>query len=132
MNYQLKGDPIINMYYNYNFWINFNGCVKSYAFYITFNTSKLIQKCNYGTKVLKVSTALCELWIYFKKDILYFRSQYEQLIEEGKNKCFDERRVSFLKAQALQLERQVILHTFVKHLHLILDKIFESCQCLGI
>ncbi|KAF7250488.1 Hydroxyacylglutathione hydrolase [Varanus komodoensis] len=39
------------------------------------------------------------------------RSQYEQLIEEGKNECFDEKRVSLLKAQVLQLERQVVLLT---------------------
>ncbi|KAM6473317.1 uncharacterized protein PHA67_006160 isoform 1-T1 [Liasis olivaceus] len=46
-----------------------------------------------------------------KNELEDLRSQYEQLIEEGKNKCFDERRVSFLKAQALQLERQVVLLT---------------------
>ncbi|XP_013911748.1 PREDICTED: uncharacterized protein LOC106540955 [Thamnophis sirtalis] len=49
--------------------------------------------------------------IKIKNELEDLRSQYEQLIEEGKNKCFDERRVSFLKAQALQLERQVVLLT---------------------
>nr|XP_008101280.1 PREDICTED: uncharacterized protein LOC103277627 isoform X2 [Anolis carolinensis] len=39
------------------------------------------------------------------------RSRYEKLIEEGKSECFDERRVNLLKAQVLQLERQVVLLT---------------------
>ncbi|XP_075449550.1 uncharacterized protein LOC142491099 isoform X2 [Ascaphus truei] len=39
------------------------------------------------------------------------RIQYEQLIEEGKCECFDERRVNLLKAQVMQLERQVMLLT---------------------
>ncbi|XP_039196332.1 uncharacterized protein LOC120306709 isoform X2 [Crotalus tigris] len=49
--------------------------------------------------------------IKIKNELKDLRNQYEQLIEEGKNKCFDERRTSFLKAQALQLERQVVLLT---------------------
>ncbi|XP_029428656.1 uncharacterized protein LOC115073872 isoform X2 [Rhinatrema bivittatum] len=39
------------------------------------------------------------------------RSQYEQLLEEGKNECFDEKRVNILKSQVMQLERQVVLLT---------------------
>ncbi|XP_062984683.1 uncharacterized protein LOC134400294 [Elgaria multicarinata webbii] len=46
-----------------------------------------------------------------KYELEDLRSQYEQLIDEGKNECFDERRVSLLKAQVLQLERQVVLLT---------------------
>nr|XP_028605075.1 uncharacterized protein LOC114606728 isoform X1 [Podarcis muralis] len=46
-----------------------------------------------------------------KYELEDLRSQYEQLIKEGKNECFEERRVSFLKAQVLQLERQVLLLT---------------------
>ncbi|KAM3848113.1 uncharacterized protein M6D78_004751 [Vipera latastei] len=49
--------------------------------------------------------------IKIKNELKDLRNQYEQLIEEGKNKSFDERRASFLKAQALQLERQVVLLT---------------------
>ncbi|XP_067320632.1 uncharacterized protein [Anolis sagrei] len=39
------------------------------------------------------------------------RSRYEKLIEEGKSECFDERRINLLKAQVLQLERQLVLLT---------------------
>ncbi|KAM9446920.1 uncharacterized protein Hap1MRO34_023392 [Clarias gariepinus] len=37
------------------------------------------------------------------------RCQYRQLLEEAKEEKFDERRVNLLKAQVMQLERQVIL-----------------------
>ncbi|XP_060740273.1 uncharacterized protein LOC132855390 isoform X1 [Tachysurus vachellii] len=37
------------------------------------------------------------------------RCQYVQLLEEAKEEMFDERRVNLLKAQVMQLERQVIL-----------------------
>ncbi|XP_017308003.1 uncharacterized protein LOC108256036 isoform X3 [Ictalurus punctatus] len=37
------------------------------------------------------------------------RCQYVQLLEEAKEEKFDERRVNLLKAQIMQLERQVIL-----------------------
>ncbi|MCI4392632.1 hypothetical protein PGIGA_G00147990 [Pangasianodon gigas] len=37
------------------------------------------------------------------------RCQYVQLLEEAKEEKFDERRVNLLKAQVMQLERQVIL-----------------------
>ncbi|XP_066510611.1 protein lava lamp-like isoform X2 [Hoplias malabaricus] len=37
------------------------------------------------------------------------RSQYMQLLEEAKEEKFEERRINLLKAQVLQLERQVIL-----------------------
>ncbi|XP_077203798.1 uncharacterized protein LOC143842462 [Paroedura picta] len=54
---------------------------------------------------------LLEENIRLKHELEDLRSQYEQLIEEGKNECFDERRVNLLKAQILQLERQVVLIT---------------------
>ncbi|CAM5154816.1 unnamed protein product [Natator depressus] len=41
-----------------------------------------------------------------KHELEDLRSQYAQLIEEGKSECFDERRVRLLKAQVMQLERQ--------------------------
>ncbi|KAM9138974.1 uncharacterized protein ACDP82_008596 [Pangshura tecta] len=44
-----------------------------------------------------------------KHELEDLRSQYEQLIEEGKSECFDERRVSLSKAQVMQLESQVIM-----------------------
>lgn len=63
------------------------------------------------------------LSVYFKKDssknsrshpscmappsASVFRCQYVQLLEEAKEEKFDERRVNLLKAQVLQLERQV-------------------------
>ncbi|XP_074809882.1 uncharacterized protein LOC141987949 [Natator depressus] len=46
-----------------------------------------------------------------KHELEDLRSQYAQLIEEGKSECFDERRVRLLKAQVMQLERQVVLLT---------------------
>ncbi|KAH0628105.1 hypothetical protein JD844_008829, partial [Phrynosoma platyrhinos] len=46
-----------------------------------------------------------------KYELEDLRRHYEQLIEEGKSECFDERRVNLLKAQVLQLERQVVLLT---------------------
>ncbi|KAM9100027.1 uncharacterized protein LOC100925754 isoform X2 [Sarcophilus harrisii] len=39
------------------------------------------------------------------------RNQYDWLIEEGKSECFDERRINLLKAQVMQLQRQVVLLT---------------------
>ena len=36
-----------------------------------------------------------------------FRSLYKQLVEEVPSEKFDERRVNLLKAQVIQLERQV-------------------------
>ncbi|XP_053149817.1 uncharacterized protein LOC128344194 isoform X2 [Hemicordylus capensis] len=49
--------------------------------------------------------------IKLKHELEDLRSQYGHLLEEGKNECFDERRVNLLKAQVLQLERQVVLLT---------------------
>ncbi|XP_067425107.1 uncharacterized protein [Emydura macquarii macquarii] len=49
--------------------------------------------------------------IKLKRELEDLRHQYEQLIEEGKSECFDERRVNLLKAQVMQLERQVVLLT---------------------
>ncbi|KAG8456352.1 hypothetical protein GDO86_002217 [Hymenochirus boettgeri] len=46
-----------------------------------------------------------------KQEIEEVRNQYKQLVEESKNECFDERRVKLLKAQVIQLERQVMLLT---------------------
>nr|XP_020648879.1 uncharacterized protein LOC110078761 isoform X4 [Pogona vitticeps] len=46
-----------------------------------------------------------------KYELEDLRAQYEQLLEEGSSECFDERRVNLLKAQVLQLERQVVLLT---------------------
>ncbi|XP_073200677.1 uncharacterized protein [Lepidochelys kempii] len=46
-----------------------------------------------------------------KHELEDLRSQYAQLIEERKSECFDERRVRLLKAQVMQLERQVVLLT---------------------
>nr|XP_056704981.1 uncharacterized protein LOC130477006 [Euleptes europaea] len=54
---------------------------------------------------------LLEENIRLKYELEDLRSQYEQLIEEGRNECFDERRVNLLKAHVLQLERQVVLLT---------------------
>ncbi|XP_054842902.1 uncharacterized protein LOC129334680 isoform X2 [Eublepharis macularius] len=54
---------------------------------------------------------LLEENIRLKHELEDLRSQYEQLIEEEKNECFNERRVNLLKAQVLQLERQVVLLT---------------------
>ncbi|XP_048359180.1 uncharacterized protein LOC125436328 isoform X2 [Sphaerodactylus townsendi] len=59
----------------------------------------------------KVKKKLLEENIRLKHELEDLRSQYEQLIEEGKNECFDERRVNLLKAHILQLERQVVLLT---------------------
>ncbi|CAM5114333.1 unnamed protein product [Eretmochelys imbricata] len=42
-----------------------------------------------------------------KHELEDLRSQYAQLIEERKSECFDERRVRLLKAQVMQLERQI-------------------------
>ena len=39
--------------------------------------------------------------------IEHFRSLYKQLVEEVPSEKFDERRVNLLKAQVIQLERQV-------------------------
>ncbi|KAG9355085.1 hypothetical protein JZ751_001798, partial [Albula glossodonta] len=36
-------------------------------------------------------------------------AQYHQLLEEKKDEVFDERRINLLKAQVMQLERQVVL-----------------------
>ncbi|KAM4810104.1 uncharacterized protein WCC33_018905 [Rhinophrynus dorsalis] len=47
--------------------------------------------------------------IKLKQELEDLRNQYKQLIEEGKNECFDKRRVSLLKSQVMQLERQVML-----------------------
>ncbi|XP_030049276.1 uncharacterized protein LOC115463166 isoform X2 [Microcaecilia unicolor] len=46
-----------------------------------------------------------------KYELEDLRSQYEQLLEEGKNEYFEEKRVNLLKAQVMQLERQVVLLT---------------------
>ncbi|CAM2114264.1 unnamed protein product [Caretta caretta] len=46
-----------------------------------------------------------------KHELEDLRSQYALLIEERKSECFDERRVRLLKAQVMQLERQVVLLT---------------------
>ncbi|KYO48748.1 uncharacterized protein LOC102560227 isoform X1 [Alligator mississippiensis] len=49
--------------------------------------------------------------IKLKHELEDLRSLYEQLLEEGKTECFDERRVNLLKAQVMQLKRQVVLLT---------------------
>ncbi|KAJ7335746.1 hypothetical protein JRQ81_013687 [Phrynocephalus forsythii] len=49
--------------------------------------------------------------IRMKYELEDLRVQFEQLLEEGRSECFDERRVNLLKAQVLQLERQVVLLT---------------------
>ncbi|XP_074058074.1 uncharacterized protein LOC141498966 [Macrotis lagotis] len=55
-------------------------------------------------KILEENSKLkCELKV--------LRNQYEWLIEEGKSECFDERRINLLKAQVMQLQRQVVLLT---------------------
>ncbi|XP_056681003.1 uncharacterized protein LOC103103181 isoform X3 [Monodelphis domestica] len=46
-----------------------------------------------------------------KCELEVLRNQYEWLLEEGKNECFDERRINLLKAQVMQLQRQVVLLT---------------------
>ncbi|XP_072453458.1 uncharacterized protein [Notamacropus eugenii] len=46
-----------------------------------------------------------------KCELEVLRNQYEWLIEEGKTECFDERRINLLKAQVMQLQRQVVLLT---------------------
>ncbi|KAM8960791.1 uncharacterized protein RCH25_036565 [Pelodytes ibericus] len=46
-----------------------------------------------------------------KQELEDMRNQYKQLIEEGKNECLDERRITLLKSQVLQLQRQVMLLT---------------------
>ncbi|KAM4708971.1 uncharacterized protein O3C94_017264 [Discoglossus pictus] len=46
-----------------------------------------------------------------KQELEDLRNQYKQLVEEGKNECLDERRINLLKAQVMQLERQVMLLT---------------------
>ncbi|XP_043919848.1 uncharacterized protein LOC122795642 [Protopterus annectens] len=49
--------------------------------------------------------------IKLKNELEDLRSQYQQLLEEGKSELFEERRVNILKAQVMQLERQVVLLT---------------------
>ncbi|KAJ8380426.1 hypothetical protein SKAU_G00012040 [Synaphobranchus kaupii] len=44
-----------------------------------------------------------------KQELEDLRVQYQQLLNEEKEEVFDERRVNLLKAQVMQLERQVIL-----------------------
>ncbi|XP_031824004.1 uncharacterized protein LOC100925754 isoform X4 [Sarcophilus harrisii] len=46
-----------------------------------------------------------------KCELEVLRNQYDWLIEEGKSECFDERRINLLKAQVMQLQRQVVLLT---------------------
>ncbi|XP_053330681.1 uncharacterized protein LOC128504589 [Spea bombifrons] len=46
-----------------------------------------------------------------KQELEDLRNQHRQLIDEGKNECLDERRVTLLKSQVLQLQRQVMLLT---------------------
>ncbi|XP_069043274.1 uncharacterized protein [Lepisosteus oculatus] len=47
--------------------------------------------------------------IKLKRELQDLKGQYQQLLEEGKEEKFEERRVNLLKAQVMQLERQVIL-----------------------
>ncbi|XP_062399868.1 uncharacterized protein LOC134089442 [Sardina pilchardus] len=44
-----------------------------------------------------------------KKQLEGLRAQYQQLLQEGKEETLEERRVNLLKAQVMQLERQVVL-----------------------
>lgn len=44
-----------------------------------------------------------------KQELSSLSSLYNQLVSEGKHEKFDERRVTFLKAQLIQLERQLIV-----------------------
>ncbi|XP_032218009.2 uncharacterized protein LOC5517612 [Nematostella vectensis] len=44
-----------------------------------------------------------------KAELSYIKSLYQQLISEGPQEKFDERRVTLLKSQCIQLERQVVL-----------------------
>ena len=57
---------------------------------------------------------------------LPFRCQYVQILEEAKEERFEERRVNLLKAQVMQLERQVcytcFVHCFVAILAVSMDK----------
>lgn len=45
-----------------------------------------------------------------------FRCQYVQLLEEAKEEKYDERRVNLLKAQVMQLERQVSKRCIYHHI----------------
>ncbi|OCU02286.1 hypothetical protein XELAEV_18008048mg, partial [Xenopus laevis] len=73
-----------------------------------------------------------------KQELEDLRHQHNQLLEESKNECFDERRVNFLKAQLIQLERQVMLLTegLTSRASLLLDvdnalqPILDKLQCL--
>ncbi|XP_028661576.1 uncharacterized protein LOC114654898 [Erpetoichthys calabaricus] len=47
--------------------------------------------------------------IKLKQDLEDLKSQYQQLLNEGSGEKYDEKRVNLLKAQVMQLERQVIL-----------------------
>ncbi|KAE8635721.1 hypothetical protein XENTR_v10002716 [Xenopus tropicalis] len=49
--------------------------------------------------------------VKLKQELEDLRHQHNQLLEESKYECFDERRVNLLKAQVIQLERQVMLLT---------------------
>ncbi|XP_070543185.1 uncharacterized protein [Ptychodera flava] len=46
-----------------------------------------------------------------KQEVEQLRSLYSQLVSDGKQEKFEERRVQLLKAQLVQLERQVILQS---------------------
>ncbi|XP_058844846.1 uncharacterized protein LOC117963072 isoform X1 [Acipenser ruthenus] len=47
--------------------------------------------------------------VQLKQELEDLKTQYQQLLDEGKGETFDERRVNLLKAQVMQLERQVVL-----------------------
>lgn len=44
-------------------------------------------------------------------ELLFIKSLYKQLIEETSAEKFDERRVTLLKSQVIQLERQILLQS---------------------
>ncbi|KAK2142827.1 hypothetical protein LSH36_909g00018 [Paralvinella palmiformis] len=66
------------------------------------NSASLVQ-AEREIKVLKENN------LELKKEITEIRSAYKQLITENSHESYDERRVNFLKAQMVQLERQILL-----------------------
>ncbi|XP_064152809.1 uncharacterized protein LOC135233320 isoform X1 [Anguilla rostrata] len=71
----------------------------------TENDSDLKPFLKGNTKVERLQRENAKL----KEELEDLRIQYQQLLDEGKEEVFDERRVNLLKAQVMQLERQVIL-----------------------
>ncbi|XP_063312814.1 uncharacterized protein LOC134612393 [Pelobates fuscus] len=76
--------------------------------------------------------------IKLKQELEDMRNQYKQLVEEGKNECLDERRITLLKSQVLQLQRQVMLLTeglnsrasFMLELDNALQPVVDKLRCL--